>query len=137
MIWDSRCSLSERRNRVATPSVRKPSTAPLWANSHRPEANGWAPESSTGAGAVAPRTTAIAAPLATTPLKLSKDRSAQIDRADLWTAGSGRRSRSYQPTPNPSAFTVPDAWSRGAYAWWWRECGGSTKSASNVIGGPR
>ena len=72
-----------------------------------------------------------------TPAKLANERSAHIGFVVRWMPGSGRSDGSYHPTPKPSAFTVPLTCRSGAQAWRASPCGGSTRSACNVIGGPR
>ena len=53
----------------------------------------------------------------------AKDSSPQIGTGRRYLAGAGS-SGAYQPTPNPSAFTVPYRCRRGAQACRYRPCGG-------------
>jgi hypothetical protein len=70
--------------------------------------------SSTGIPTVAERTAASTVPLVTTPAKDANDVSFQIGTHRRYRAGSARMVGAYQPTPNPSALTVPYRWRRGA-----------------------
>src|SRR5215207_6891728 len=82
------------------------------------------------------RTAASTALALTSPAMLANEGSAQIGRVVRYRAGSARLSRSYQPTPNPSALTVPCVWWRGSRACWRSECFGSMISFSSVTVGP-
>ena len=85
---------------------------------------------------VALRTAASTAPALVTLAMSAKDSSPQIGTGRRYLAGAGS-SGAYQPTPNPSAFTVPYRCRRGAQAWRYRPCGGSMSSERSVTGGPR
>ncbi len=68
-----------------------------------------------------------------TSAKLS---SAQMGPARRYLAGCGSPA-AYQPTPNPSAFTVPCRWKRGAQLCVYSPCGGPASTARSVAAAPR
>ncbi len=107
----------------------------MWLNSQAPAANGAAAASASAPESVASRTAAISAPVRTTRARSAKDWSAQIGPARRYRAGTGS-SCAYQPTPNPSAFTVPYRWCLGAQDWRYSPCGGATRSAPSGSSGP-
>src|SRR5690242_11026637 len=99
----------------STAAIASGSTAPLWLNKPPPDSRkGAAPDSSTGCGGVAERTAATTQPEVTVGAREAKERSLQIGCArrnctgSLWPAA-------YQPTPYPSALTVPYRCRRGAH----------------------
>ena len=100
---------------TATADAGQPARIPLWLNSHGPDANGAAACSPTAMPAVALRTAASTAADRVTRAISSSDSSAQIGPSRRYLAGVGSPS-AYQPTPNPSAFTVPWRICRGAQA---------------------
>lgn len=114
----------------------QPLTAPLWLNSQGPEANGAAAASPSAPASVASRTAASIAPLLTTRARSAKERSAQMGPGRRYLAGTGSPS-AYQPTPNPSALTVPYRCRRGAQDCRNRPWAGSTSSCPSGSAGPR
>src|SRR5690606_20250510 len=113
----------------------QPGTAPLWLNSHVPAANGAAAASASAPERVASRTAASSARVRTTRARSAKDRSAQTGPARRYRAGTGSPS-AYQPTPKPSALTVPYRCRRGAQDCRYRPCGGATSRPSSASSGP-
>ncbi len=65
----------------------------------------------------------------------AKEESDQMGAALRYLAGAGSPS-AYQPTPNPSALTVPCRCRRGAQAWTRSPCGGSMISDRRLTGSP-
>ena len=114
----------------------QPSSSPLWLNSQAPAPNGAAAASPSAVPAVAERTAARTAEDRVTRAMSGSDGSPQIGADRRYLAGTGSPS-AYQPTPNPSAFTVPCRCSRGAHACRYSECGGSISSDRSDAGGPR
>ncbi len=109
---------------------------PLWLNSQGPEANGAIAAAPWSVFPVAERTAASIAPDRITRARSANDSSPQIGPACRYRAGAGSGG-AYQPTPNPSAFTVPCRCRRGAQACVHRPCGGSMITDCSVAGGPR
>ena len=114
----------------------QPSSTPLWLNSQRPDAYGATAAMPGSVPVVAQRTAASTAPDDVTRATSAKDSSPQIGTPRRYLAGSGS-SGAYQPTPNPSAFTVPCRCRRGAQACRYRPCGGSMSTERSEAGGPR
>ncbi len=108
----------------------------MWLNSQGPRPNGAAASAPTAVPGVAERTAASTAPDLVTRAMSGSDGSAQIGPPRRYLAGTGSPS-AYQPTPNPSAFTVPCRCRRGAHACRYSECGGSMSSDRSGAGGPR
>jgi hypothetical protein len=108
---------------------------PLWLNSHRPDANGATADSPCAVPGVASLTAASTAPEAVTLATSSKDGSVHIGAQRRYLAGNGSPP-AYQPTPNPSAFTVPCSWHRGAHDCRYSPREGSMMSDRSVAGGP-
>ncbi|CAM5393465.1 hypothetical protein SHIRM173S_12735 [Streptomyces hirsutus] len=113
----------------------QPRTAPLWLNSQAPAANGAAAASPSAPARVASRTAASSAGVRTTRARSANDGSPQIGPAPRYRAGTGSPG-AYQPTPKPSALTVPYRWCRGAHDWRYSPCGGSTRSRPSGSSGP-
>src|SRR5712691_4795581 len=125
---------SESAGRVAaSPAADRghPSSTPLWLNSHGPDANGATEAVPRSVPAVAQRTAASSAPAVVTRATSAKDSSPQMGTERRYLAGSGSPG-AYQPTPNPSAFTVPYRCRRGAQACVYRPCGGSMSTERSV-----
>ena len=133
---DSRVAAPPAVSAAAAADAGQPARTPLWLNSHGPDANGAAACSPAAMPAVALRTAASTAADRVTRAISGSDSSAQIGTARRYRAGVGSPS-AYQPTPNPSAFTVPWRISRGAHACRYRPCGGSISTAPSAVGGPR
>ena len=108
----------------------------MWLNSQRPDAYGATAATPGSVPAVAQRTAASSAPADVTRATSAKDSSPQIGTARRYLAGSGSPG-AYQPTPNPSAFTVPYRCRRGAQACRYRPCGGSMSTERSEADGPR
>src|SRR3989442_1665108 len=125
-------------NVAASPAADRghPSSTPLWLNSHGPDANGATEAVLSSVPAVAQRTAASSAPALVTRATSAKDSSPQMGTERRYLAGAGSPG-AYQPTPNPSAFTVPYRCRRGAQDCVYRPCGGSMSTERSVTGGPR
>jgi hypothetical protein len=108
----------------------------LWLNNQGPEANGAAADSPGAVPAVAERTAARTAPDLVTRARSGSDESPQIGIPRRYRAGTGSPS-AYQPTPNPSAFTVPYRCIRGAHDCRYSPYGGSMSTDRSGTGGPR
>src|SRR5271165_6698731 len=123
---------------AASPATESghPSTLPLWLNSQQPDVYGATAAVPRSVPSVAERTAASTALALVTLAMSAKDSSPQIGTERRYLAGAGS-SGAYQPTPNPSAFTVPYRCLRGAQAWRYRPCGGSMSTERSVTGGPR
>ena len=114
----------------------QPSSTPLWLNSQASAANGAAAASPSAIPGVADRTAASTAPDRVTRAMSGSDASPQIGVPRRYRAGTGSPS-AYQPTPNPSAFTVPCRCLRGAQDCRYSPCGGSMSSDRSALAGPR
>ena len=122
---------------AASPATESghPSTLPLWLNSQRPDTYGATAAVPRSVPSVAQRTAASTAPALVTRAMSAKDSSPQIGTGRRYRAGAGS-SGAYQPTPNPSAFTVPNRCRRGAQACRYKPCGGSMSNVRSVEGIP-
>jgi hypothetical protein len=109
---------------------------PLWLNSQVSVPNGAAAAAPCAVPGVAERTAARTAPDRVTRAMSGSDGSFQMGMSRRYLAGTGSPS-AYQPTPNPSAFTVPCRCRRGAHDCRYRPCGGSRSSSRRDLGGPR
>ena len=129
----SRASAPGRGPRpVADATAGQPATAPLWLNSHGPDRNGAAAACPPGIPTVADRTAASSAPRADHPGQVGEGLVAPRSGRPRGAAPAPATPSTYQPTPNPSAFTTPCCWRRGAHDWRTSECGGSVSSSPSA-----